>query len=155
MKQNRNNAVSPVVGVMLMLVVTIIIAAIVSAFSAGAVNGQTKAPQATIQGQFSVANGLSLTHAGGDPLPLSNIRIVVRNDATFGPNVEQTSANIVNLNNFTDQNGNTLTATSFNAGDTIYLNATNCACSTLQPYQNANAPILHPELNKRGKDVYS
>ena len=35
MKQYKENAVSPVVGVMLMLVVTIIIAAVVSGFAGG------------------------------------------------------------------------------------------------------------------------
>ena len=45
MKNTIENAVSPVVGVMLMLVVTIIIAAIVSAFAGGAVSGVSKVPQ--------------------------------------------------------------------------------------------------------------
>jgi len=45
---NRDFAVSPVVGVMLMLVVTIIIAAVVSAFAGGLSGSQTKTPVATI-----------------------------------------------------------------------------------------------------------
>jgi len=45
---NHDSAVSPVVGVMLMLVVTIIIAAVVSAFAGGLGGSQTKTPQATI-----------------------------------------------------------------------------------------------------------
>jgi len=52
MKNNRKtvqeHAVSPVVGVMLMLVVTIIIAAVVSAFAGGMGSGIQKAPQASI-----------------------------------------------------------------------------------------------------------
>ena len=46
-------AVSPVVGVMLMLVVTIIIAAIVTAFTGGITQTGDKTPQATLTGQFS------------------------------------------------------------------------------------------------------
>ena len=46
-------AVSPVVGVMLMLVVTIIIAAIVTAFAGGITQTGDKTPQATLTGQFS------------------------------------------------------------------------------------------------------
>ena len=39
-----DSAVSPVIGVMLMLVVTIIIAAVVSSFAGGLVSGQQAAP---------------------------------------------------------------------------------------------------------------
>ncbi len=52
MKENmRKNteAVSPVVGVMLMLVVTIIIAAVVSAFAGGMVSNEQKAPTGTFE----------------------------------------------------------------------------------------------------------
>ena len=52
MKENmRKNteAVSPVVGVMLMLVVTIIIAAVVSAFAGGLASNQQKAPTGTFE----------------------------------------------------------------------------------------------------------
>lgn len=44
----KEHAVSPVVGVLLMLVVTIIVAAIVSAFAGGLSGGADKAPQASI-----------------------------------------------------------------------------------------------------------
>ncbi|WFN37334.1 type IV pilin N-terminal domain-containing protein [Methanomicrobium antiquum] len=52
MKKERitqTEAVSPVVGVMLMLVVTIIIAAVVSGFAGGLVSGQEKAPVASFE----------------------------------------------------------------------------------------------------------
>ncbi|MFA5331584.1 MAG: type IV pilin N-terminal domain-containing protein [Methanoregula sp.] len=43
-RKNGEDAVSPVVGVMLMLVVTIIIAAVVSAFAGGLIGGASKSP---------------------------------------------------------------------------------------------------------------
>ena len=43
------DAVSPVIGVMLMLVVTIIIAAVVSAFSGGMMKSEQTAPQASFE----------------------------------------------------------------------------------------------------------
>ncbi|OPX71449.1 MAG: hypothetical protein A4E38_01015 [Methanoregulaceae archaeon PtaB.Bin108] len=46
LKKNRDEAVSPVVGVMLMLVVTIIIAAVVSGFAGGLINSQEATPSA-------------------------------------------------------------------------------------------------------------
>ena len=56
-KRENDRAVSPVVGVMLMLVVVIIIAAIVSGFPGGLINSNSKAPQATIQATYSVRAG--------------------------------------------------------------------------------------------------
>lgn len=55
MKMKKSDAVSPVVGVMLMLVVTIIIAAMVSAFASGAVSEQRTAPNVQL-GVSYVAN---------------------------------------------------------------------------------------------------
>lgn len=47
--EKNDEAVSPVVGVMLMLVVTIIIAAVVSAFAGGIVGSEKAAPQSTFE----------------------------------------------------------------------------------------------------------
>jgi FlaG/FlaF family flagellin (archaellin) len=52
----RDEAVSPVVGVMLMLVVTIIIAAVVSGFAGGLGGNTDKAPQASITAEEIVVN---------------------------------------------------------------------------------------------------
>lgn len=48
-KERKNDAVSPVVGVMLMLVVTIIIAAVVSMYASGMYSTQEKTPTAAIE----------------------------------------------------------------------------------------------------------
>jgi FlaG/FlaF family flagellin (archaellin) len=99
MKRMNEEAVSPVVGVMLMLVVTIIIAAVVSGFAGGLAGDQSKAPQATlgvtevIQGieddditnydpdnppGFEAHNGLLFEHMGGDPFGLNDIDVQVQ-----------------------------------------------------------------------------
>jgi|WetSurMetagenome_2_1015567.scaffolds.fasta_scaffold266806_2 archaeal type IV pilus assembly protein PilA len=85
MKTTQESAVSPVVGVMLMLVVVIIIAAVVSGFAGSLVGTSTKPPQATIQGKYSYsANMLSMFHAGGDELSTKNLVLTFReNDADF------------------------------------------------------------------------
>jgi len=60
---NREDAVSPVIGVMLMLVVTIIIAAVVSAFSGGLIGGtDQKAPALTMD--IKIANTGSWSGSG-------------------------------------------------------------------------------------------
>jgi archaeal type IV pilus assembly protein PilA len=75
MKRNEkfNEAVSPVVGVMLMLVVTIIIAAVVSGFAGSLTQSTSATPQVTLDATYSQSGGMSITHAGGDSLALSEI----------------------------------------------------------------------------------
>lgn len=84
-------AVSPVVGVLLMLVVTIIIAAVVSGFAGGLTAGQSKPPVATLDvkiiskgnyggmppwgsGYFTPA--MVIKHLSGDPIATKNTKIV-------------------------------------------------------------------------------
>jgi archaeal type IV pilus assembly protein PilA len=83
--QNRKwneHAVSPVVGVMLMLVVTIIIAAVVSGFAGGLATGKEKAPQASLETHIQLTGGMmgntqmSIKHLGGDPINTKNVKLV-------------------------------------------------------------------------------
>lgn len=74
---NREHAVSPVVGVMLMLVVTIIIAAVVSAFAGGMSDGTRKAPQSSVAVTPDLPGHLiSFEHNGGDAFSLDEIEVV-------------------------------------------------------------------------------
>jgi FlaG/FlaF family flagellin (archaellin) len=139
--KKTESAVSPVVGVMLMLVVTIIIAAIVSAFSGGLVSSQNKVPQATIQGQFSIANGMTISHAGGDPLATNDLVFTVRDSNLFGSNLEQKTAQVINMTLITDSNSTAvvdsttgvINVPAYVTGATWYISPANIACSTLQP----------------------
>jgi len=146
MKQSNEDAVSPVVGIMLMLVVTIIIAAVVSGFAGGVMKGQAKAPQATIQGKFSTTTGLQIIHGGGEALPTSSMVISVKNGPTFGPGLEATSTNVLNLRyvnnsanvpvafyNETTASVDGYNINSLNAGDTWYVNISSCDPRILQP----------------------
>jgi len=139
-QKSKEHAISPVVGVMLMLVVTIIIAAVVSAFAGGAVSGQKKVPQATIQGAFSLNSGMTLTHMGGDALATNDLVFTVRNSPVFGPNLEERTAQIIDKRYILNGKGQQLDAgdgssavTSFKSGDTLYINSTNVRCDHLQP----------------------
>lgn len=144
MKMNNTHAVSPVVGVMLMLVVTIIIAAVVSAFAGGAVGGQQKIPQASITGKYSVSNGLQIIHASGDGLATRDTVFTIRDGSMFGPNLEQKTAQILNQSNITNGNGWALgssgNVTSFAPGDVLLINATMARCENLQPAVYAADP---------------
>ncbi|ABS56887.1 hypothetical protein Mboo_2373 [Methanoregula boonei 6A8] len=132
MKHSRENAVSPVVGVMLMLVVTIIIAALVSAFAGGMAKTSDKPPQATIQGSFSQSSGLVLYHNGGDTLTTKQLVITLTPSSEFGEGLDRTAV-ILNKSLITDANGNawlnvtdgTIGVPAFAPGSSMYINVTN------------------------------
>lgn len=67
------DAVSPVVGVMLMLVVTIIIAAVVSAFAGGLGASSSKAPQLSIGAEARDGSYIIVNFNGGDTVSGSAI----------------------------------------------------------------------------------
>lgn len=71
----NKEAVSPVVGVMLMLVVTLIIAGVVSAFGGGLVSTTSATPQASISSSLTFGESLKITHNGGDSIPTTSIDI--------------------------------------------------------------------------------
>jgi archaeal type IV pilus assembly protein PilA len=81
-RKNGEDAVSPVVGVMLMLVVTIIIAAVVSGFAGGLMTDQKKSP--TIAMDIQIKNtgvyGSSVFQANvisiSDPIPSKDLKLV-------------------------------------------------------------------------------
>ena len=140
MMQLREQAVSPVVGVMLMLVVTIIIAAVVSAFAGGAIGSQTKTPQATIKGVFSQSGGMQIINTGGDTLSAANLMFTVVDDDNFGQGLSSTTVQILSPQIITDSNGNALmnndgssNVTSFKPGQTLYISQSNINCGILQP----------------------
>lgn len=77
LKTNSDDAVSPVVGVMLMLVVTIVIAAVITAFATGTVSDAPSSPSVMLEISNPSGSGFDIVHKGGDALTLSNIEISV------------------------------------------------------------------------------
>jgi FlaG/FlaF family flagellin (archaellin) len=85
MMKDKDSAVSPVVGVMLMLVVTIIIAAVVSAFAGGMAGHTSKAPQASIAATIVLppaGNQTVFAHNGGDAFDLKDIKVMFQSQDT-------------------------------------------------------------------------
>jgi FlaG/FlaF family flagellin (archaellin) len=89
-KRLRDAAVSPVVGVLLMLVITIIIAAVVSGFAGGLIENKAKAPQVSLRVEIEgvlpydpdrpnkYADGMVMTisHRSGDPIDTSRTELI-------------------------------------------------------------------------------
>ncbi|WP_298670135.1 type IV pilin N-terminal domain-containing protein [uncultured Methanofollis sp.] len=83
MSSETYDAVSPVIGVMLMLVVTIIIAAFVSAFAGDAFGNTETTPSAAIDVKMISDGGdhrdqyvMLIEHHGGSSIPTSDLRIL-------------------------------------------------------------------------------
>ena len=79
----KEDAASPVIGVMLMLVVTVVIAAVIAGFATGMAGDSTATtPMALLEvdnpqltGEY--LNTFDIVHKGGDEMILENIQIVV------------------------------------------------------------------------------
>lgn len=75
-----DHAVSPVIGVMLMIVVTVIVAAVVSAFAGGYVSSDKKAPAAVLSCKVVTTSNppsLVFTHQSGDYFNLAATYLVI------------------------------------------------------------------------------
>jgi hypothetical protein len=162
-KHCNESAVSPVIGVMLMLVVVIIIAAIVSAFGGGIASGQSKAPQAQVKGTFSITDGMSISNAGGDSLPTKNLVFTIRDGRTFGGDLESSTAQTLNMSAIYVSSGargagpmrradGAFYMTSFNPGDTVTITPADCTCNILQP---GIAPTDYAVAGNVGSDGYT
>jgi len=124
-------AASPVVGVMLMLSVTLILAALVSGFVGGLPDGGNKASNVAIKATYSQTEGLAFTHMGGDVIGTLDTVVIVRLSNSFG-DAEHMSwkidpCSIVNKRGELTKTVPWLTKTgsagvvSFAAGDTAYV----------------------------------
>jgi archaeal type IV pilus assembly protein PilA len=163
LKRMNSDAVSPVVGVMLMLVVTIIIAAVVSAFAGGLGGGQQKTPQATIAAKvviqgiedtdtatwgpnypsdFTAKNGIEFEHKGGDAFSLNDINIELQNQGitmivTAGDELPARTCLPAGTTNggYFQKIGNTTTSDNIiSPGDKFMFYADNCYKSTTTDY---------------------
>jgi FlaG/FlaF family flagellin (archaellin) len=133
MMQLREQAVSPVVGVMLMLVVTIIIAAIVSAFAGSTVGATSKTPTATIQATFSQANGMIISHGGGDAIPLGTTTILTKPTKVFGVNATRYAWVVNKTYVLTGTGQSWATTRAFLPGDTATISAFNLSFVQQRP----------------------
>ena len=80
-KTETDDAVSPVVGVMLMLVVTIVIAALVAAFASGLGSETSATPNALFSVEYEAINTvptaiITWNHKGGDTLDPNGFNLV-------------------------------------------------------------------------------
>jgi len=120
--RNHADAVSPVVGVMLMLAVTVMIAAIVSTYAGGFYGDTEKSPQSSLRVTHDPdLPRIYFEHNGGDPFMLGSIKVILRaNDNKTTMSLRDAGSSLVR--NFTevgtpgDNND-----TAIQAGDTFFI----------------------------------
>ena len=119
--RGNEEAVSPVIGVILMVAITVILAAVIAAFVFGLGGTQVKTPQASIKisSITSPAGNITLTHSGGDSLDLFQTRAIIDGNST--------SHNVISLINGT-------TTQYFSVGDNLIITE----AGTVKAYLNNN-----------------
>ena len=122
-----DSGVSPVIGVLLMLTLTLIIAAIVNSYAGGIVDTKEKPPSATLQASLHQSHldpgkaALLITHVSGDPLPVSDLSIILKPTRTFGSDADNNfiEINKINITNNPDYSKTWANGiTSMKVGDT-------------------------------------
>lgn len=143
MNARNEEAVSPVVGVMLMLVVTIVIAAVVSAFAGGMGSSQEKVPQMTLKAVYSQSGGMTIYHNGGDTLTIGDFKIFLTPSRNFY-SIESDSY-VTEINQHLISNGKSDTGemwydakggrkvNRFAPGDIAVINVSSCNTESLTP----------------------
>lgn len=85
-KKNQDDAVSPVVGVMLMIVVTVVIAAVITVFATGVMGDESSTTPVAMIDMSDVASdggllkSVEFVHKGGDVLLWENVEVSLVGD---------------------------------------------------------------------------
>ncbi len=110
--KKNEEAVSPVIGVILMVVITVIIAAVLAVFAFG-VGAPTKSPTVSVKitSMNATNNTLWVQHYGGDSIRLKDTKITVET-----LNADGSITNTTNFDIATTATGQ------FSAGDTMQIN---------------------------------
>ena len=100
-RSRDSRGVSPVIGVILMVAITVILAAVLGSFVLDiGQQAENDSPQAAFRLSASAATDqVEIRHLGGDRLVLSETRIVIENngDTTFGPNDSATGDGVLSV----------------------------------------------------------
>ncbi|MFC6951939.1 type IV pilin N-terminal domain-containing protein [Halorubellus litoreus] len=106
------DAVSPVIGVILMVAITVILAAVIGAFVLGIGGSQEQVPQASWDFEHS-GGEVTATHAGGDQISASQLSSTGDHAEGSGIFSSYTEVSAGDSSQITDGTG------SFGSGDTI------------------------------------
>lgn len=129
---NNEDAVSPVIGVILMVAITVILAAVIGSFVFG-MGSPEQAPQASIRGSADTVNDttvIKLEHQGGEGIELTSTSTTI--------NVDGTTATYVDITDEQFETGDTLYVANNNSGDYDVTNNVNS--STYDDMTSSDTP---------------
>ena len=120
MKFNKNDeAVSPVIGVILMVAITVILAAVIAAFVFGMAGNISKTKSVAATAQQQGATAIDITYQGGqDDLSVSSLFWDVGNGADSGTVTNPSVGNIAHSGSGTNGQDHVVVSATFNDGST-------------------------------------
>ena len=101
--ENSDRGVSPVIGVILMVAITVILAAVIGTFVLGLGDSLQQAPQSQLEVTSDSANNVTLSHTGGDELKPGNIEVTIGDNTTALSNVTNDNFGVGQSVKFTGQ----------------------------------------------------
>ena len=134
-----DEAVSPVIGVILMVAITVILAAVIGAFVLGIGSNQESAPQASVTFEYSGSTLSDISHDGGETLQMDQLTASVTDaDSSGGPGVSLKSSGTVSA-------GGSLVASSgvsgtWGSGDEVTITWTASSGDSSQIFAESTAP---------------
>jgi len=123
-------AVSPVIGVIMMIAITVVIAAVVAAFAYGIIGGVAKAPDAAlVVDNFKLSTGstnVTIIHHGGDTITdaFNGTALITTGEKWDNLEVRYNGAKVssqMSYMNGTTNSNSTAWATNFKAGDELMI----------------------------------
>lgn len=89
--QDNERAVSPVIGVILMVAITVILAAVIGTFVLGLGDSiGNNAPTAQLNADLNNSDTVTVEHRGGDSLEGENLQVIINEDNRFAFNSSDT-----------------------------------------------------------------
>ncbi len=107
-----DRGVSPVIGVILMVAITVILAAVIGTFVLGLGDSLNQAPQAQLDAEVGNSNNVSISHNGGDAIRAGDLTVNVEGNGaenfesitSYAADDEFSVADTASANHSTDAN---------------------------------------------------
>jgi len=112
-----DRGVSPVIGVILMVAITVILAAVIGTFVLGLGDSLQQAPQAQLDATSGAADTVNISHSGGDPLPYSEITVQIDSEDVANSTLSGTSGSELSVGNSIHIDLPSVSGLGYTAGD--------------------------------------
>lgn len=88
---DEDRGVSPVIGVILMVAITVILAAVIGTFVLGLGDSLQQAPQSQLDASSDADNTVTISHNGGDALTVSDVSVTIGSNSDLSLESDSTS----------------------------------------------------------------